>query len=200
MRTARWIVAIGIFNLVLVYLVLVRGQTHLHDKGNLIENIQAMCYAIAIPMLVFLSYRTSGIIPWLSGIFALTCLSILLREIHMEDMQVPELIKLLGSGTERNLILGGSYLFLFSLFFFLYGFPCAQLLKLLKSEIAAMVIAGVICYLIASIFDHMKIYFWEEILEMNGSLLILWAAIKFFQSPESLTRYTDETIVRRKRT
>jgi len=190
-------VAFAALNSLLFSLVRMGGHTHLYAENQVIENIQAGALAFAFVGLAATAPARTGFKKWLTLFFAATCLAMFLREVDVEDLQVANIIKLLGAGTGRNLIMGLSFLALFITFFMHYRHLAGQLKYLLQSRVAILSILGGLFLVCGGVFEEPDRALFEELAEMNGALLILLAAGLCMKDPEYLTGKCTEPLTRR---
>ena len=175
---------ISAINMMIVYEGVFHGRVGLSDEGGFIESATAFGFLFAGVLLIFQSLSKVGMELRLSQIFAVTCVALFLREVDVEDLNVPYMLKFLGSGLGRDV-----------LFILTYGFIVVSILirdregllrkvvMSFKSPVSKIVLTGCACLLVGSLFEQSHNELAEEIMEMNGSLLILLAAILHLRNP-----------------
>lgn len=189
--------AFAALNIVFFYLTLVSGHTCLYEENHVIENIQAGAMILAFAGLAGISVPRTGFTKWLTLFFAATCLTMFLREVDVEDLNVAEAVKWIGSGLGRDLILGISFLALGIHFIRHHRSLVGEAKNLLRSRVAALSIIGCILLVFGGIFEELDMQLLEEMVEMNGALLILLAAVLFMKDPAHLTGKCTEELIRR---
>jgi hypothetical protein len=187
--------AISIFllvDIILTYLIFIKGNSHVYQENELIENLQAIL--LTISCIVFLIYspfveRSLSLIP-LS--LSLLCFSFLLRELDVEDFAIPAFFRLIGSGTGRNVML--SVLWIFTITYMVFSsLPFRKIISSYlssKSGVMLLICAG---FLIAgALFDSGIIgleysTFYEEFLELNGYYMLLMGSLMSHRSLQGIT-------------
>ena len=104
---ARNIMIIMVFLGLLYYVgysVYVLNQTSIYAENRLLENAQVFILALAglIFSLSFVYQKRTDKLLLL--FFAFLCLSFILREVDVEDLNVPDILKFIGSGIGRNVL------------------------------------------------------------------------------------------------
>ena len=115
-------------------------------------------------------------------------LSMILRELDVEDLAVPHWVIAIGSGMGRNLIMGLGGIVLCLLAIKSYPELKGSFGTLARSRTARFLYASATILLLGSLFDHGTVSseqskLWEEGLELFAYLLLLPAA---FFSPQIL--------------
>jgi len=115
--------------------------------------------------------------------FAFLCLNFILREVDIEDLNIPNPLKLIGSGIGRNVIFAAGYIAMFSCAMFNITHYKNTLKCFLVSRGGALIItAGILLYISyfienANLMRHQV--FLEEVSELSGYVLILLAAFTY---------------------
>jgi hypothetical protein len=190
-------IALAALNGLFFYLILGGGHTHLYDENHLIENIQAGALALAFLWLLGAAARRNEFTKWLTLFFATVCLTMFLREVDVEDLNVAGALKLAGSGLGRDLILGLGFISLLVCYVRFYRHLTGQVAYLIRSRVAVLSIVGSVLFVFGGVFEELDLQLLEEMTEMNGALLILIAALLFATKPESLTGNCTEPLTRR---
>ncbi|MDE0825536.1 MAG: hypothetical protein OSA48_01870 [Akkermansiaceae bacterium] len=177
-------IIILLMNVLVLWEIWGAGNHELYEEGEFIENTTAFSFMFSGILLLFLSLGNSGLERILTLIFSATCLMFFLREVDVEDFSIPHGLQLVASGMGRNVV--------FSLVYLLLGWGVLANLRkrvdfkigpLFRSEVAIVVMVGCGCILVGDFFQHLDSVMGEEILEMNGGLLILLAAILHVRTP-----------------
>lgn len=163
------------------------GNRWIYDENSVIENIQAGALMLSFIALISASPFRIKFTRWLTLFFAATCMAMFLREVDVEDLNVPNIIKLIGSGTGRDLIMGTCFIALTIHFLRYYRHKTAMIKPILKSRVAILSIIGGLFLVFGEIGEELGMQLFEELAEMTGALLILTAAILFVRNPENLT-------------
>ena len=87
------------------YSVYARNKTSIYAENGLLENIQVITIAIVYQK------RTDKLILLF---FSFLCLSFALREVDVEDLSIPSVLKYIGSGIGRNVLLAAGFVTMFS--------------------------------------------------------------------------------------
>ena len=159
------------------------GGSPLYEENSLIENLQALFYAIAAIALIPAIIKAGGFQKFFLSSFALLCLTFFLREVDVEKLDVSPVLIALGSGIGRNIILTAGFLGLFIWYLkhhrigFLKNLPPVTSPVFLFTMLAGILLfAGEAC-------EKIDLVFWEETLELNASVLLLAAAIMSAYQP-----------------
>lgn len=150
-------------------------------ENGILENIQVVLLLLSGLIFLVQSFRverTFRVILWMGTWLSP---SIILRELDVEKLAVPQWIISIGSGTGRNLIMGVGWIVLGLLA--LKSFPELKgaFRKIARSRMAAFMLASVLMLFLGSFFDHGYISsdkgkLWEESFEILGYCLLLPAA------------------------
>ena len=171
-------------NILFVYFSFLKGNNTICEENYFLENLQAIL--VATSGLVFLAYLVHMKKPYsfILWSLALLCFSFLLHELDVEKHDLPKFLVLLGSGAGRNIMISA-----------LWAFVAVQLLRdfsrmkkvirnylLSYSGILLIICGGLL--ITGSLFDHkvivIDVFFrrcYEELLELNGYLMLFGAAL-----------------------
>lgn len=169
-------------NGLIAYLVFARGMSHLYDEGDVLESLQASLLALgglvflAVALLAEKRFRLAFLSCFL------LCLTFLLREVDVQDYQLPRLLVLMGSGMGRNLLLLSAWLALAIGMALDFRTELRTFRVCLLSQPGFFMIAGGFFVVAGSIFDSQLVSlshyaFYEELAELNGHFLILQSSL-----------------------
>ena len=148
------------------------------QEGEFVEGISAFSYLFAAILTFFRSFHRSGLEQKLTWIFSITSLLFFVRELDLEDLNIPSVLITMGTGTGRDLLFVTLYVVIISSMLWSESNRHALNFKgVLQSEVVLVAVIGCVLLTLGSFFEHLHSDSIEEILEMNGSLLILLAAI-----------------------
>ncbi len=163
------------------YAVMLLDDPSVYAENNLLESTQALTLALAwvfflVP--VFDSVRNDRLI---AVFLSLLSLGFILRELDVEQFDLPNLLILLGSGKGRNLLLGTGLLLTLvtALFKFRYYLSLSRCFFRHGAGIATL-FAGLFL-VVGDIFEKIDIPYhvlYEESLELVGYAILLLAASK----------------------
>ncbi|MEA3469386.1 MAG: hypothetical protein U9R57_14330 [Thermodesulfobacteriota bacterium] len=185
---------IGCFDLFIAYQVIGLKASHLHAENGFLENLQAVLLVLSIVVFLsqlFLTSKYNRIFP-LGGAFL--CFAFLLREIDIEDLDVPAIIIFLGSGTGRNVMVAllATVLIVYAVIHFHEIKNDIPAFFIEKSSLTILV--GLILLVSGGVFDkkiHLAHYqFYEEIIEVTGYYLVFTGAVMawpFLQSSREVS-------------
>ena len=172
------------------YSVYVLNKTSIYAENGLLENIQVFTIAIACLVLflpVVYQKRTDKLILLF---FSFLCLSFVLREVDVEDLNIPSVLKYIGSGIGRNVLLAAGFVTMFSYAMFNITHYKNVLSSFLVSKEGAWIITAGILLCIGEFFENMNYVshhvLLEELSELSGYVLIL--LVSFTYSRNSTTR------------
>jgi hypothetical protein len=165
--------------------ILAGSNLHISDEHELMENSQAWCLLIGSSIFGFLALRSQRRdCRQLFGALALLYASFFLREVEVEDLKIPDVLILLGSGTGKRILLltcWGVAL----LFFLKHARQTWNLFKRwIRSLAGICILVGGVCYFIGLPFDKNAFgiepglnLFLEEIAESIATIWMLISAI-----------------------
>lgn len=169
-------------NVIITYFKAVNGNDLFYQENEVIENLQAAL--LAISGLVFLIYsffsekHSSLILLSLS----LLCLSFFLREVDVEDYDLPPFLIFIGGDIGRNIML--LILWVVIAFFMARNFyPMKKIITLYLLSNAGLLI--LICANLLFAGDFLERWFeevgnsefLEELLEFNAYYLLFWSSL-----------------------
>ena len=155
------------------------NQTTIYAENGLIENIQVLTLSIACLFFFLPIVRQKRNDKLFLLFFAFLCLACVLREVDIEDLNVPNFLIVIGSGAGRNIILATGFFAIFS-----YSLSnVTHYKKVLRSFLSrcgiVIVTAGILLF-IGDFFEKVSLIqhrmFYEEMFELSGYVLILLVA------------------------
>jgi hypothetical protein len=163
------------------YAVMLLDDPSAYAENNLLESTQALTLALALVFFlvpVFDSVRNDRLI---AVFMSLLSLGFILRELDVEQFDLPNILILLGSGKGRNLLLGTGLLLTLAtaLFKFRYYLSLSRCFFRHGAGIATL-FAGLFL-VIGDMFEKIDIPYhvlYEESLELVGYAILLLAASK----------------------
>lgn len=185
-----------IANFFFAYLKFIKGDSHFYQENDLLENLQAILLGISciifIISSIFLEKRSSLIL--LS--FALLCLTFFLREVSLEDFDLPELLIYFGSGNLRHIVL--RTLWVLIILYMALNFH--NMKKLVGYYLLSK--AGILMLICASLLYASDIFerwfgeannseFFEELLEFNAYYFLFWSALFSRSSLQGIKVYIN---------
>jgi len=158
------------------------GADDIAQENGVLENTQVALLLLSGLIFLVQSFsvdRTVRCILWMGAWF---CLSVILRELDVEDLSVPQWVVWLGSGMGRNLIMGIGWIVLGVLAIKSYPELKGAFGRIARSRTAIFVLAAGIMLVLGSLFDHGAVMarhgkLLEEIFETIGYFLLLPAAL-----------------------
>ena len=162
--------------------VSVFNKASIYEENGWLENIQVLVVALAC-LITFLSVvcqkREDKL---LLVFFSLACLTFILREIDVEDLNIPYILKLIGSGVWRNVILTTGFLTVSLCMMFHVKHYKTIFKRLIMSKECVLVVTAGMLLCLGEVIEKSHFVphhiFWEETSELVGYLLILLTAIK----------------------
>ena len=171
------------------YSVYVLNQTSIYAENRLLENAQV--FTLALAGFVFfrpIAYqkRTDKL---LLLFFAFLCLSFILREVDVEDLNIPIILIYIGSGIGRNvLVVAGFISILFCAIYNITHYKTVLRDFLLSIEGVLIIIAGILLFVGEYFEDAHSLshnVFLEEATELLSYVLILLVAFTYSKNPKS---------------
>lgn len=171
-------------NALALYEVCSLGNSGLYDEGGFIENVSASAFLFAGVLLLFLSLEKTGLERRLTQFFTVTCVVIFLREVDVEKLNVPAVLKFLGADTGRDILFVVLFLYIIIATILRHREGLVSKVKsCFASPVSITVLIGSAAVVLGAICEEMDYVFLEELLEMDGALLILLAAIVHIKEP-----------------
>jgi hypothetical protein len=164
------------------YQAIVLEKEHLYKEFHLIENLQALALILTFAIYattLFIAKREQRIIV-VAG--ALLWLTMFLREVDFEELHVTGVIAFLTVGKSKDAILAGVWLFLLGYLAKHFSRYKPLLRSLIFSKMGLVVFVGGLSLLAGDFFEKIRFprhEFYEEILELDGYLLILFGSLFF---------------------
>lgn len=154
------------------------GNHSVCDEGDLVESISAFCYLAAAIVMFFRATHREALEQKMTLFFGLTCLLFFIREIDLEDLDIPTFFQFVGSGSGRDVIFLSAYLLIVVAALRLRKRAIwGDIAAIFRSNVIRIAVVGAVLLLLGSFAERSHSDVLEEILEMNGSMLILLAAL-----------------------
>jgi hypothetical protein len=160
----------------------------LEQENGILENTQAAMIFLMIVFFVMTAKMCDKKI-WQIFFFSFALLSVtfFLREVDVEDFDLPAIVIWMGGGFGRNLILGTLWLFFFILYYLNFSSLLHIFKKWLPSPPGLTMVLGFFFLFAAVPFDNkwvpleLNTYrFFEEMLELTGYLMMLISAMTIY--------------------
>lgn len=159
----------------------------IHAENHFVENMQVIVCALASVVFfvsAFINGEKAKMIPLF---FATLAFAFIFREVDFEKLDVPEIVKTLGSGKGRNIIMIVLFVSVFTGAFLKFKFYLGAVFKFLRTK---TFIVGVLSALILVASDILErstsipnYEFWEETVEYVGYTFFLLSAITYIPAP-----------------
>lgn len=165
-------------NLSLVCEIFGKSNVLLCDEGQMVEAVSAFCYLCGALIMLFRAANLEKAEALWTLFFGVTCLMFFFREMDLRGLNVPPVFRLVGEGTGRNVLFASLFLILTSLIVMTHR-SCVfrELRSVLVSPVIRLAMLGCVFLMIGRVFEIRHNQVVEEIFEMNGSVLILFAAL-----------------------
>jgi len=170
----------------LAYSVFVLNQSTIYAENGVLENIQVLTLVASFVAFLFPLKDSDREGKLLFCWFSFLCLSFILREVDVEDLDVPSVLIAIGSGTGRNLILAIGFIGMgiYGLFNLAYYKQVARSFVISKAGLLFF-IAGVLLY-IGGYFENLGFIhhhvFWEEAIELSGYMALFLSALLLYKN------------------
>lgn len=150
----------------------------LSDEGGFIETISAFAFMFSAILLFFRALHKEGFELRLTLLFGVTCLLLFLREVDLDELQVPYLIQFFGAESGRDYLFSMAYIGIIGMILWKDRPDFKRKVSTcLRSPVSVAVLIGCVTLVIGSFFEKRHLVLAEELLEMNGSLFILLASL-----------------------
>jgi len=170
------------FGIFVGYLVIGLDMSHLHAENGLLENIQVILLTLTIVVFIMQYFFCENSHRFFSLAGSFLCLVFVLRELDVEDLDLPQLIIMLGSGSGRNILMA-----LLGLALFVYAVKNFRAIRVFIPAIfyetsSLTILVGLLFLIFGGLFDKGYIenvysQFFEEILEVVGYYLLFTGAV-----------------------
>lgn len=169
------------FTLWAAYSVFSDNHTHIYAENGLIENIQAFLLVIACIVYlatVAIEKRSDKLILLFCS---LLCFSFLLRELDVEEFDIPQALIFIGHGVGRNTTQAMAFFAIFTYAASNRSYYKKASVEFAKSRPGWLLITGGVFLLVGDFFEKrngiLHHVFFEEIAELFGYVLILLSSI-----------------------
>jgi hypothetical protein len=176
------LVLIACFDIISAYMVVTQEMAHLQKENGFLENMQALLLAVTVCVFLIqpvISTCYHRIFSW-AGAFL--CFAFFLREVEVEDFDLPAIVIMLGSGVGRNVFLASVGVALFVYFIVRFQTIKVFLPRYFFEKSSLLFLAGLVFLVLGGLFDkkiidvvHCQLF--EEILEVTGYYLMLIGAV-----------------------
>lgn len=162
--------------------VVLHDLEHLHDENGIFESGQVAL--LCIGALGYWWLAVAGVMETrlVHGTLGLLCISFVLRELDVEHLSVPELVKLLGSGIGRNLLLLCLWVWLAGLYCRLIPNKVAFVKDFCRSRTGIAVLVCGTLLILSALLDrgylplpHLRLL--EELVEIHAYLMLVLPAL-----------------------
>ena len=166
----------------LVSPALAGGADELAQENGVLENTQVALLLLSGLVFVVQSFRVERNLRFILWMGAWLSPSIILRELDIEKLAVPQWVVAIGSGMGRNLIMAAGWSALGVLAIKSYPELKGSFARIARSRMAIFMFFAGILLLLGSLFDHETVVadqgmFWEEAFETIAYFLLLPAAL-----------------------
>ena len=157
------------------------GSDELAQENGVLENTQVALLLLSGLVFVVQSVSVERSLRFILWMGAWLSPSIILRELDVEKLAVPQWVIAIGSGMGRNLIMGIGWVFLCALAIKTYSKWKGSFRMIARSRMAIFMYSSVAMLLLGSLFDHGLLSaeqgkLWEELFETVGYFLLLLAS------------------------
>jgi|TARA_B110000503_G_scaffold106153_1_gene158478 hypothetical protein len=163
------------------YAVMLLDDSTVYAENNLLESTQVLTLALALVFFlvpVFDSVRNDRLI---ATFMSLLSLGFILRELDVEQFDLPNILIVLGSGKGRNLLLGAGLLLTFATALFKFRYYLSLSRCFFRHGAGITTLLAGLFLVIGDMFEKIDIPYhvlYEESLELIGYAILLLAASK----------------------
>ncbi len=165
------------------YLVFFLNNASFYKENGTLENIQVLLlFATFLIFLLPTLYQKRND-KLIFGFFSLLILNFILRELDVEELVIPKILILIGSGTGRKVLLAIGFvsILLYATFNFKYYTNLSK--ELFQSKAGALIVISPIFLFLGGFFEDAQFQhneYFEEISELIGYILLFFVALIFF--------------------
>ena len=179
-----WILSLGINTLFIISILLFFPNVDTGEKG-ILEMTQALLIAVSMVIYVLCAFFDRNIGTRLTSLaLSLLSFSFLLRELDVEEYDIPSIFILLGSGTGKHVLIGVLWIILLIVLFkFKQAFWHSNY-DFLSSKQGQLLIVSALMLILGSFMDKNILslnidttQFYEEIFELLGYVYLLLSSL-----------------------
>ena len=167
------------------YRVYVHDSAYLYEENGVIENLQVIALVVGCVVFFVPAVLPIGGDKLLHLCFSFLCYCFILRELDVERLNVPEIVKLIGSGLGRDLSYAIGFLSLMAYalrHFSYYKAKCKDYAR--SASFFLFIVSGVIL-VVGGFFEDFKsvphhVYL-EEIIELAGFTLLVISGLALYK-------------------
>jgi len=156
------------------------NNSSIYMENGFLENIQVLFLSLSCIIIFYLIVYQKRADKLFLSLFFLTCLTFILREIDVEDFNIPYVLIFIGSGVGRNVMLTIGFLIIFFCIMFHVKHYKGVLRRYLMSRECVLVATAGMFLCLGEVIEKSLLVshnmFWEEMSELIGYGLILLSA------------------------
>lgn len=165
------------------YAIYIKNMPEVHMENGIIESTQVLLIVFSFVLFFILAIKNTDLrLRLLCLTLTLLCFSFFLREVDIEDFNLPNIIILLGSGPGYRILLAILWLaiILYSIKQFKKIKPFYSNYLQSSAGYALFLSAGLLIsggFFDKQLIDILRYEFYEELLEMNGYFMLVLSAL-----------------------
>lgn len=180
--------------------IVLDGNTQIHTEHGLIENIQASIIVISFIVYLIAAVFNKKSEKLILCFCVLMCYTFFLREVTIWKLDVPNALKMIGSGIGRDLSIsiGFAAIFIYAILRD-YSYYKTAAVKFIRSTPGLLLVAAAVFFFIGLYFERQSLMihhqFYEEMCELFGYVLVLlssFATIPFLKKPTIRLNYLNK--------
>lgn len=169
-----------------LYTVFFTENASIYKENGIVENTQVFILFITFLIFIIPSLYQSRSDKLIFIFFSLLILNFMLRELDVEEFNLPKILIIVGSGTGKKILLaiGFTGILLYATFNIKH-YMCLSI-ELLRSKAGHLIFLAPIFLFLGGFFEDAQFQhheYFEEISELIGYILLLLAASMFFNQP-----------------
>ncbi len=174
------------FSLWSLYSVFLFDNTSLYQENGLLENIQALLlFATFLTFLIPALYQKRND-KLILIFFALLSFNFILREVDVDELDIPNILILLGSGIGRKVLLAIGFISIIFYALLKAKYYTNLSINLLKSSTGILLFLSAVFLFMGGFFEEAKFQhhtYFEELSELTGYVLFFLASLILIDKP-----------------
>lgn len=166
-----------------LYIVFFLNNASFYQENGMLENIQVLLLFVTFLIFLLPTLYQKRNDKLIFGFFSLLILNFILRELDVEELDVPKILILIGSGIGRKVLLAIGFVSILLYASFNYKYYANLSKELLQSRAGALIFISPVFLFLGGFFEEAQFQhneYFEEISELIGYILLFFVALIFF--------------------
>lgn len=169
-----------------LYTVFITENESIYKENGIVENTQVFILFITFLAFIIPSFYQNRNDKLIFIFFSLLILNFMLRELDVEEFNLPKILIIIGAGIGKKILLaiGFTSILLYATFDIKHYLHLSN--ELLRSKAGSLIFTAPVFLFLGGFFEDAQFQhheYFEEISELTGYILLLLAASVFFNKP-----------------